>query len=199
MTQDSLRERHLSGRLVEFTFDSLPEQASVPESIEAPVAKKRAKRTPGGLSAATQKKNQRARSSRRQEVWALTADQELVASVVDRASYIRALQAVKQREERRANDEVSYNIRLSSGWQSLGPSGPRAIVECLRQDNARGLGARKKTRLPARLQEGFHEEIIRIIDDETSSMFSRILAQDLHGCPVGDSLTGDNAKSMTVT
>jgi hypothetical protein len=190
MTQDSLRERHLSGRLVEFTFDSLPEQASVPESIEAPVAKKRAKRTPGGLSAATQKKNQRARSSRRQEVWALTADQELVASVVDAASYIRALQAVKWREERRLDDEVSYGIRLSSGWQSLGPSGPRAIVECLRQDNARGLGARKKTRLPARLQEGFHEEIIRIIDDETSSMFSRILAQDLHRCPVGAAVVG---------
>lgn len=174
---------HRSGKWVELSLDTPRDE---PTAIEPPpVAKKRAKRTSGGLSAATQKKNQRARSSWRNEVWALTADQELVASVVDRSSYIRALQAVKRREERRANDEVSYGIRLSSGWQSLGPSGPRAIVECLRQDNARGLGARKKTRLPARLQGGSHEEIVRIVDDETSSMFSRILAQDLHGCPVG--------------
>ena len=170
--QTEYRERHLSGRLVELTFDSLPEQAPV---LVKPVAKRRAPRIPGGVPAKEQKRNQRARNTWRNEVWALTADQSLVASVVDRASYIRALEVNRRREQARLNDEVSYKIRLSSGWQSLGASGPRAIVECLRQDNARGLGARKKTRLPARLQDGFSEEIIRIVDDDTCAMFDRIL------------------------
>lgn len=196
MIQDALRDLHRSGRLIEVTFDTPREEPSV---LESGVPSRRAPRTLGALSARDRKRRQRQRDKWRNEVWALTADQELVASVVDRGSYIRALEVNRRREQARLNDEVSYQIRLSGGWQSLGASGPRAIVECLRQDSSRGLGARKKTRLPARLQEGFHEDIIRIIDDQTSEMFSRILAQDLYTSSVGVGPYGGQDQSMTST
>jgi DNA-binding protein H-NS len=200
MTQDFLRERHLSGRLVEFTVDSLPEQASLPESIEAPVAKKRAKRTPGGLPAKEQKRNQRARNTWRNEIYSLTADQELVASVVDRSSYVRALEVNRRREERRADDLVEYKIRLccdngeGSTWAGTGVYGPRIIAQCFEDSQRRGNGARPRTRQKARLQENraAFTEVYRFIDDETRELFSRILRADktssdegLTNCPVG--------------
>ena len=171
MTQEYLRELHRSGGLIEITFDSPMEQAPVLEPL--PVVKTRAGRSPGGQDARTKKKNQRARNAWRQEVWALTADQELVASVVDRDSYIGALQAVKRREERRANFEADFPIRLSSGWQSLPVTGPRIIAQCVREDMERGLYSRKKTPGKPRLSEnrgGDSTETIRLIDDQTSEL-----------------------------
>jgi hypothetical protein len=197
MTQDSLRERHLSGRLVELTFDSLPEQAPV---LVKPVAKKRAKRTPGGLPAKEQKRNQRARNTWRNEIYSLTADQELVASVVDRGSYIRALQAAARQEERREDDTVEYRVRLcydngeGSSWAGTGVYGARIIAQCFEDSQRRGNNARPRTRPKARLQENraAFTEVYRLIDDETREMFSRILRADktssdegLTNCPVG--------------
>ena len=91
------------------------------------------------------------------------------------------LEVNRRREDRRADDEVSYTIRLSSGWQGTGVTGPRILAECLQSDQRRGLGARKKTRRPDRLSEenpGESIEIYRILDDEVSEMFSRILANE---------------------
>jgi DNA-binding protein H-NS len=195
MTQDSFRERHLSGTLVELTFDSLPEQAPV---LVKPVAKKRAKRTPGGLSARDRKRRQRQRDKWRAEVFELTGDQELVASVCDRASYVNALQAAARQEKRREDDTVEYRVRLcydngeGSSWAGTGVYGPRIIAQCFEDSQRRGNGARPRTRPKARLHENAAvcDEIIRILDDETCAMFDRILARDetsqsFTTCPVG--------------
>ncbi|MGA9018175.1 MAG: hypothetical protein WB438_04475 [Candidatus Cybelea sp.] len=197
MTQEYLRELHRSGGLVELSLDSPMEQAPVLEPL--PVVKTRAGRSPGGQGGRTKKKNQRARSSWRNEVWALTADQELVASVVDRSSYIRALQAVKRREERRADDEIEFKIRVcfdngeTAGWTGTGVTSDRMTVECFHDSMRRGNGGRPRTRRPDQLSEenrGESIEIYRLCDDETREMFSRILARDetsqsFTTCPVG--------------
>ena len=169
--QIDYRAKHASGQWIALSLDTPREQAPVIE--QAPVAKKRAKRTPGGLPAKEQKRNQRARSSWRNEIWALTGDQELVASVCDRSSYIRALQAVKRREERRADDEIEFKIRVcfdngeTAGWSGTGVTSDRMTVECFHDSMRRGNGGRPRTRRPDQLSEenrGESIEVFRLID-----------------------------------
>lgn len=185
MTQEYCRFQHASGRWVELSFDSPPEE--VIESGE-PIAPKRAPRVPGGRSAKERKRMQRQRDKWRQELRELTDDERLVASVCDQTSYVHALQAAARQEGRREDDEVEYRIRLAwddgstASWRGTGVYGPRIIAQCFEEEQRRGNGARPRTRPKARLHENRavceSVEIIRILDDQTSAMFSRILARD---------------------
>jgi hypothetical protein len=184
VTQEYLRDLHQAGRLREITFDTPRDEPPVLESGQP--TPKRAQRVPGGLPSRDRKRRSRQRDRWRAEVWELTADEKLVAAVVDRASYIRGLQIAARLEERRADDLVEYRSRLCfdngefACWQSLGVTGPRIVVQCLEEDMRRG-GSAKRRPLP-RLSEnaGACEsvEIIRVIDRQTSEMFSRILARE---------------------
>jgi hypothetical protein len=193
MTQDYLRQLHRAGRFNEMSFDTPRDEPPVLESIEAPVINTRAKRTPGGLPSRERKRRSRQHDRWRAEVFELTGDQQLVASVVDRGSYVRGLQIAARREERRADDLVEYRSRLCfdngefACWQSLGVTGPRIVVQCFEEDMRRGGSGSAKRRPLPRLSEnaGACEsvEIIRVIDRrvidrETSEMFSRILARE---------------------
>jgi hypothetical protein len=197
MTQDYLRAAHRTGRLIEITFDTPRDE---PPVLESGVPRKRAPRVPGGRSAKERKRMQRQRDGWRPELFELTGDQELVASVCDRDAYIRALEIHLQREKRRADDEIEYRVRLChdngefASWQSLGVTGPRIVVQCLEEDMRRGNGARPRTRPVSRLSEENRAaleftEVFRVFDgDETSDVITS---------SVGDGLVEDKTGTMS--
>lgn len=142
-----------------------PNENAEPEP--APSARVTSKRGRVPLSSAQRKARQREREQLRATIAHLTPDEEIVAKVVDRQSYVLALIRLAERERRRQDDIVEFRIKLvadeTARWVSTGVETTRIIAQCFEETQRLGNGARPRSQRRDRLRES---AVLTIIESE---------------------------------